>query len=137
MLAAGGADGTVRVWDVATQQQVGPPLSGGPGPVSAVAFSPDGTMLAAGGADGTVRVWDVATQQQVGPPLNAGPGPVSAVAFSPDGTTLVTAGAGQARRWDVAFPAGLAAAVCVIAGKSLTRQQWSDYAGIQPFQQVC
>jgi hypothetical protein len=28
-------------------------------------------------------------------------------------------------------------AACGIAEVSLTRQQWADYAGTQPFQQVC
>jgi hypothetical protein len=93
-------------------------------------------------------LWDTATQQEVGTPMTAGPGPVYAVAFSPDGATLVTAGAGagasagasfsgSARQWDVTFPAGLLTAACAIADQSLTRQQWADYAGTQPFQQVC
>jgi len=33
--------------------------------------------------------------------------------------------------------AGLLTAACAIADQSLTRQQWADYAGTQPFQQVC
>ena len=61
---------------------------------------------------------------------------------APDGGTLAAAGAsdgssGKARRWDVAFPAGLLAAACTLAGQSLTREQWAGYAGTQPFQQVC
>jgi WD40 repeat protein len=92
--------------------------------------------------DGSTRLWDAATQQEIGTPMTAGPGPVYAVAFSPDGTTLVTADAndssgGNARQWDVAFPARLLTAACAIADQSLTRQQWADYAGTQPFQQVC
>ena len=68
------------------------------------------------------------------------PRPVYALAFSPDGATLATAGGdGRARLWNVAFPAGagLLAGACAIADQSLTRQQWADYAGTQPFQQVC
>ena len=55
------------------------------------------------------------------------------------GASLVFAagGDGTVRAWDVAFPAGLPAAACAIAGQSLTRQQWAGYAGTQPFQQVC
>jgi len=95
-------------------------------------------MLATAADDGTARLWDVATRQEIGAPMTAGQSPVYAVAFSPDGATLTTAGGdGTVRAWDVAFPAGLPAAACAIAGQSLTRQQWAGYAGTQPFQQVC
>ncbi len=145
-LATAGASGGIRLWDTATQQEIGTPMTAGPGPVYAVAFSPDGSALATAGGDGNARLWDTATQQEIGTPMTAGPGPVYAVAFSPDGSALVTAGAsgsssgsssGDGRRWDVAFPAGLLTAACAIADQSLTRQQWADYAGTQPFQPVC
>ena len=137
-LATAGADGTVRLWDVATQQEIGAPLTADTQPVYAAAFSPDGSTLATAGGDGTVRLWDVATQQEIGAPLTADTQPVYAAAFSPDGGTLATAGAdGFARLWDVAFPAEPVRAACAIAGVSLTRQQWASYAGTQPFQQVC
>jgi WD40 repeat protein len=151
-----GANGTAALWSVATQRRTGALMTGDAqgsagtptaegSPVAAVAFSPDGTALAtASASDGSssIRLWDTATQQEIGTPMTAGPGPVYAVAFSPDGTTLVTADAndssgGSARQWDVAFPAGLLTAACAIADQSLTRQQWADYAGTQPFQQVC
>jgi len=136
-ILATAVDGSIRLWDTATRQQIGTPMTAGPGPAYAVAFSPDGRTLATAGAGGTARLWDVATEQQIGTPMTAGPDPLYAVAFSPDGRTLATADGDTVRSWDVAFPAGLLDGACAIAGQSLTRQQWASYAGTQPFQRVC
>ena len=87
-ILATAVDGSIRLWDTATRQQIGTPMTTGPGPAYAVAFSPDGRTLATAGADGTARLWDVATQQEIGSPMTAGPDPLDAVAFSPDGRTL-------------------------------------------------
>jgi WD40 repeat protein len=138
MLATAGGSGTVRLWDAATQQEAGTPMTADAQPVYAAAFSPDGSMLATAGGDGTVRLWDAATQQEIGTPMTADAQPVYAAAFSPDGSTVTAAGGdGTVRAWNVAFPANLLRAACGIADVSLTRQQWADYAGTQPFRQVC
>ncbi|WP_165974842.1 protein kinase domain-containing protein [Nonomuraea deserti] len=92
LVAAAAED--VRIWDVATREQVGEPLRGG----ETVAFSPDGKLLATGGD--RVRLWDVATREQVGDAL---PG-AGAIAFSPDGKLLATHSSRdiEARVWEVA-----------------------------------
>ena len=137
-LATAAGDGSVRLWNVTTQQEIGAPMTADAQPVYAVTFGPGGGTLATAGGDGSVRIWDVATQQEIGAPMTAGIQPVYAAAFGPGGRTLATAGGdGAARTWDVAFPANLVQAACGIASRSLTRQQWADYAGSQPFQQVC
>src|SRR5439155_10273870 len=56
-LAAGCRDKAVRLWDVATGEEVAE-LHGHSDYVHAVAFSPDGTRLASGSGDFTVRLWD-------------------------------------------------------------------------------
>ena len=81
---SGGADRTVRVWDLDTGQQQAQ-LSGHHGPVAAVAVSADGRRAVSGsGADRTVRVWDLDTGQQQAQ-LSGHDGPVAAVAVSADG----------------------------------------------------
>jgi WD40 repeat protein len=102
-LASGGADGTVRLWDVADRRPVGKPLTGHTGAVESVAFSRDGKILASGNTDGTVRLWDVATGQQIRRILASRGYAVNSVAFSPNGATVASGGAdGTVRLWDVA-----------------------------------
>jgi WD40 repeat protein len=113
MVAAGGGDGSVQVWDV----RDGTPLAHlrlrlGPKPaftllvpegspvaqtwrkgfdtVTSVAFRPDGETLAAGGSAGTVRRWSTADWEQRAPPLSEGF--VSDLAFSPVGGALASLG---------------------------------------------
>jgi WD40 repeat protein len=57
ILVTGGADGAVRLWDVATGLRVGPLLSH-TGPVLA-AFQPRSEKVAAIARDGLLRLWDV------------------------------------------------------------------------------
>jgi hypothetical protein len=60
LAVTGGADGTVRLWDMTTGQEKWKG-EGYAGPVLSVAFSADATHVISGGADRTVRVWDVST----------------------------------------------------------------------------
>jgi WD40 repeat protein len=136
-LVTAGGDGSVRLWDVASQQEIGTPMTADAQPIYAAAFGPGGSMLATAGGDGSVRLWDVATQQEIGGPMTAGTPPVYAAAFGSGGTLATVGGDGTARVWNVAFPADLLQGACGIAAGSLTPQQWADYAGTQPFQQVC
>jgi WD40 repeat protein len=107
----GSYDGTARLWDTATAQphrvvdaETGAPLPvvlRHPGPISAVAFSPDSKRVVIAGADQSARVWTL-TGQPRGQPLRHDGG-VAAVAFSPDGKTLLSGGWDQAARlWDAA-----------------------------------
>jgi WD40 repeat protein len=91
LLATTSGDQTVRLWDTATGQPHGQPLTGHTGPVYSVAFSPDGTLLATTGDDRTVRRWDTATGRRRGRLLTGHTDTVWGVAFSPDGTLLATA----------------------------------------------
>ena len=100
MIASGGQDEIVRLWDVDTRTEIGT-LEGHTGYVSSVAFSPDGKTLASGSDDGTVRLWDVDTQTEIGT-LEGHTYAVNSVAFSPDGKTLASGSDDNTVRiWDV------------------------------------
>jgi WD40 repeat protein/serine/threonine protein kinase len=100
--AAGGNDGTARLWDVSDGKQVW--CIRRRGEVDAVALSADGRLLALTERarvgepfednPGDLQVWDRQSGEQVAN-LTFGARHVSAVAFAPDGHTLAAAAAGQ------------------------------------------
>ena len=53
-IVSGSSDQTVRLWDAATGQPVGQPLTGHE--VNSVAVGPDGQRIVSGSADGTLRL---------------------------------------------------------------------------------
>jgi hypothetical protein len=58
LLATASFDQTVRLWEVATGQPHGAPLTGHTNAVIGVAFSPNGQLLATASFDWTVRLWN-------------------------------------------------------------------------------
>ena len=124
-LATGGDDGNVRLWDVATEQEIGAPMSSGLAPVEAVAFGPDGATVAAGSSDGTVQLWDATTQHEVGTTMTAGPAAIMALAFGPGGKVLAAGGEdGDVRLWDTATqsqPGATMATRAAVAALSFSR----------------
>ena len=100
LVASGGDDTTVRLWEVATGEDVAA-LEGHARPVGAVAFSVDGTMLASGGPDLAVSLWDPVSGERLAELRGEGRG-INSLTFSPDGRTLA-AGAedGTIGLWDV------------------------------------
>jgi WD40 repeat protein/transcriptional regulator with XRE-family HTH domain len=90
LLASGGMEATVRLWDPQSGMNVQTLVH--PNHVFAVAFSPDGKLLASGGVDGEIRLWE----RREGSPAIGAPirsvqtGGVTSLAFAPDGGTLAS-----------------------------------------------
>jgi WD40 repeat protein len=98
-LLTAGADGTARLWDAKTGEEL-IRFEGHKGAVNDAAFSPDGRFVATAGADGTVRIWDANTTEQMRSMKHSAA--VNSVAFSPDGDSVVTASDDTtARVWKV------------------------------------
>jgi eukaryotic-like serine/threonine-protein kinase len=138
VLAAAGADGAIRLWDLAARTRVAVlrtdmhRRAGHDARPLALAFSPDGSLLASGHVDGSIHVWDVEGAHE----LLAKPRHdemVSSLAFSPSGSELASGGMdsvvkvwevegmrqGEARRRLVRQPAAVTALAYVGAGQWL------------------
>ncbi len=101
LVATGGRDRRVKLWDAATGQLVRT-LDGHQGIVHAVAFSPDGRLLASAGRDEVVRVWTVDSWQPRWVLRGHSDG-VRSVVFAPDNQTLLSAGEDRTvRTWNLA-----------------------------------
>jgi WD40 repeat protein len=106
LLATGCHDGSVHLWDITVQREVGA-LEGHTQAVICVAFAPDGRTLASGSWDMTVRLWDVAQRRAI-TTFGGHTGEVKCLAFSPDGKTLASGGTDSAiRLWDTVSKQGL------------------------------
>ena len=89
LLASGGADGHVLLWQLASGRKLAT-LKGHTEPIMRLSFSADGRMLASASMGPTARIWDVAGRQLMSE-LKGHRDWVRSIAFSPDGSRVATA----------------------------------------------
>ncbi len=97
LVAAGGVDGSVRLWDVDSRRRLTSfrtalhQRAGHEALVTSLAFSPDGAFLASGHVDGNIHLWSLDTGQEIQVRIRHDAS-VGGLAFSPDGGTLASGG---------------------------------------------
>jgi WD40 repeat protein/serine/threonine protein kinase len=100
MVASGGQDASLRVWDTSTWElkfKEKEHLD----EINAVAFSPDSRLIASGSSDQTIALWNAADGSFLRH-LKGHTNKVLSVAFSPDGKLLASAGKdGKILLWSV------------------------------------
>lgn len=96
-------EGSVHVWDVATQKQLGA-WKAHDGIINSAAFWNDNRIMATCGNDGAIRIWNAETQQLLAESVSDSR--VYWLEFSPDGKTLATGGIDDrlVKLWDVSLP---------------------------------
>jgi WD40 repeat protein len=108
LVAAGGSDGKVTLWEMKNQSVMKTMTAHKKG-VTAVAFSSSSNRLLTGGTDtikkkvplSSVKVWNVLTGKRIAV-LGNHPGEVTTVAFSPDGKTALSGDKkGTMKLWDL------------------------------------
>ncbi len=104
LLASGGEDQTIKIWDMQTLKCL-KTLEGHTGWLGAITFAPcshstSRYLLASGGSDCVIRLWDVQSGQTLRT-LEGHKQGILAVAFSPDGRTIASSSVDYTiRLWD-------------------------------------
>jgi len=101
ILAVGGTDKTVELWNVSTGKLIAHPLEAHKFPVTSVAFSPDGKTIASGDSSGVVNVWSASTYQwMLELKVKDSSDAITAIAFTAESDSLFTNDEkGKIREW--------------------------------------
>jgi len=100
MLASGGLNDSIRLWDLETGKVVHT-LHKHVNPIRSVAFSPDGSILASGSDDKTIKLWNLKTGKELST-LEGHRHSVGSLAFSPDGRVLASGSSDTTiKLWDI------------------------------------
>jgi len=134
-LAVGTADGRVLLLDSGSGEQRGPEAKVAGSGIMQIAFSSDGRLFAVAAGGAGVTLWDVRSRKRIGGQFPRFPGWTHGMLFEPDGRLLLFEPTGVVE-WPTDRPT-LQRAACAIAGRDLTREEWSELLPNRPYRPVC
>ncbi|WP_431310817.1 WD40 repeat domain-containing protein, partial [Labrys miyagiensis] len=126
------ADNTLRLWDLATGQQIGPAMVHDDAVLGVRLL--DGQRALSWSADKTLRLWNLATGQQIGPAMTREDKILGALVLAHSGRALSWSADHMLRLWDLATGRQIGSAMphdAVIKGALLLSDgqralSWSD-----------
>ncbi|KXX74157.1 Periodic tryptophan protein 2 [Madurella mycetomatis] len=140
VVAAGSIDSfDIHIWSVQTGQLLDR-LSGHEGPVSSLAFAPNGGLLVSGSWDRTARIWSIFNRTQTSEPLQL-QSDVLDIAFRPDSAQIaISTLDGQLSFWSVSEAqqiSGVDGRRDVSGGRRITdRRAAANVAGTKSFNTI-
>jgi WD40 repeat protein len=142
MLAVGGVDKIVILWDVsdpATPRRIGRPITGPAGRINELSFHPHGHLLAASLIDGSTWLWNTADPEHPARTavLSPSSSSLNTAAFRPIGDLLVTGGGDRRLHTWRSDENAVIATICAGTGDPITEQEWNTYLPDLPYQPPC
>lgn len=138
LLAVGGLDGTLTVFDVDSGRQLRSPAKVHNDFIQQVEWLPDGRTVVTTGADGMVAMYDVERGLVRGRlPASSDATEDSTYLWSLTGQQITAlVGGHDARTYPLDEDQWLDVA-CRIAGRDLTRDEWASYLPARPYHRTC
>lgn len=132
----GTSNGAITRYDLDTVEPLGE-LAGARGEVNTLQFSDDGRLLPATSNDLSAALYDVESGIRLRDPISTSAPLIYPAFLRPDGMALAVTDAQGVVVWDL-DPEHLAGAACAVAGRNLTKTEWTSYLGdLGEYREMC
>jgi WD40 repeat protein len=135
LLLAGTEDGKDLLWDARDGSRQGAPVEVATGGIETVSFSPDGRLFVASSDDGTATLWESRTHKRLANAFPVEEGSVPVARFMTSGDVVIN-NVRATSRWPIE-PRAWVRFACRVAGRDLTRDEWSDLLPDRPYRRIC
>ncbi len=128
MYATGDLQGTVRLYDMGTDELV-ESLSGHDARINDLQFSPDNSRLASASYDGKIQLWNTDDLNYQPIVLDDHSSWVWSLAFSPDGSNLISGCVDRLIRKYPTHSYMMASQMCSKITRNISKKEWDRYVG--------